>query len=276
MNKPYINLGCGARFHPDWENVDVYPSGPGVRVFDLRNRIPYPNSSFEFVYCSHLLEHFPKAVAANLLRECQRVLKPSGTIRVAVPDLEGIARLYLEALQRASSGEPGWSHNYDWMLLEMYDQCVRERSMGETAAYLLQDPIPNREFVFKRWGAEALALAQEARKRNRLNDRPGPAWKNVLRNPARAIHRLLTKMILGKRNWEALQVGLFRLRGEVHLWMYDSYSLANALTAAGFHQPRKVSATESRLLGWQRFNLDAGPDGQPHKPDSLYMEAINP
>jgi len=31
MTKPYLNLGCGARFHPDWENVDFTATAPGVR-----------------------------------------------------------------------------------------------------------------------------------------------------------------------------------------------------------------------------------------------------
>jgi predicted SAM-dependent methyltransferase len=57
------------------------------------------------VYYSHLLEHFPKHEAQGFTQECYRVLKPRGIIRVAVPDLERIARMYLQALERALQEE---------------------------------------------------------------------------------------------------------------------------------------------------------------------------
>ena len=276
MTGRYLNLGCGARFHPQWENVDMHPVGPGVRVLDLNRKTPYGDASFDAVYHSHLLEHLSKERAAAFLRECLRILKPGGVIRVAVPDLETIARLYLEALARASEGLAGWSHNYDWILLELYDQCVRERSMGETAAYMRQNPIPNWDFVLQRWGAEASSTVQAARHESDATSRPVSKWKMAFQDPARTIRRRLTRLILGRQNWEALQLGLFRRSGETHLWMYDAYSLSKALTAAGFCQPARMSATESKIPGWQKFNLDADPTGQPYKPDSLYMEAMSP
>jgi hypothetical protein len=34
-------------------------------------------------------------------------------------------------------------HNYEWMMLELHDQAVREHSGGAMIAYLGQRPIPN-------------------------------------------------------------------------------------------------------------------------------------
>jgi predicted SAM-dependent methyltransferase len=150
-----LNLGCGGRFHPEWDNLDFFSHAPEVRAHDLRKGIPYPDQTFDVVYHSHLLEHFSKEQALIFLKECHRVLKTGGVIRVAVPDLEAIARLYLEALQKASQGSSRWAENYDWMMLEMYDQAVREHSGGSCNEYFSQNPIPNWDFVHERVGAEA-------------------------------------------------------------------------------------------------------------------------
>lgn len=112
--------------------MDFVATAPCVRAHDLRLGIPYADESFDVVYHSHLLEHFPKKAAPPFLRECRRVLKRGGIIRIAVPDLEKIARAYIEAFEKASHGIPSWREKYDWMMLELYDQTVREQS-GEPA-----------------------------------------------------------------------------------------------------------------------------------------------
>jgi hypothetical protein len=56
--------------------------------------------------------------------------------------------------------------------------------------------------------------------------------------------------------------------------MYDDYSLAKALTAAGFIRPARHDAGTSQICDWVSYGLDSTRDGQPLKPDSLYMEAV--
>jgi len=274
----YLNLGCGDRFHPDWENVDLYPTGPGVRVCDLRKKTPYPDETFDVVYHSHVLEHFPRRAAFNLLLDCYRVLKHGGVVRVVVPDLEQITRLYLEALERASKGEPGWNHNYEWMVMEMYDQCVREGSNGEFVEYCLQDPIPNPDFIRSRLGVYGDAFLEGFRRTQPapavVPVKSGTAWEYVLRNPGKVILNKLGKTLLGRSNWEALRVGRYRQSGQIHMWMYDRYSLAKLLEKAGFSNPQQVGSTESRIPAWSTYNLDTDPDGRTYKADSIFMEAI--
>ena len=58
-------------------------SDPDVDVrLDLTN-IPYPDASFDVVYCSHVLEHVPDDRRA--MREFRRVLAPKGFAIVVVP-----------------------------------------------------------------------------------------------------------------------------------------------------------------------------------------------
>ncbi|MBD2605362.1 methyltransferase domain-containing protein [Scytonema hofmannii FACHB-248] len=110
----YLNLGCGDRYHPDWTNVDIVSTGGSVIAHDLTQGIPFPNASFDLVYHSHVLEHIPKTEAESFLKECYRVLRPQGVLRVVVPDLEQIAKTYLIAVEQASSGSQEWTSNYEW------------------------------------------------------------------------------------------------------------------------------------------------------------------
>jgi predicted SAM-dependent methyltransferase len=276
MRSSNLNLGCGNRFHPDWENLDFSPVAPAVRACDLRKGIPFPDASFSVVYHSHVLEHFSKNAGAGFLRECYRVLKPGGIIRVAVPDLQRIAALYLEAFDKASQGIPGWADNYDWMLLEMYDQTVRMRTCGELVEYFRRDPIPNWNFVHQRWGVQADILLKALRVTEEPAEQvPAPsgrAWGYVFRNPGTVLRNKLARLILGEDDWRALQVARFRNQGEIHQWMYDEYSLGRLLKDVGFADTQRFSAAESQIPQWSNFHLDSEPDGTVYKPDSLYME----
>jgi predicted SAM-dependent methyltransferase len=283
--KSYLNLGCGNQFHPAWTNVEFRPSDPSVLCWDLGLGVPFPDETFEVVYHSHLLEHFPRAHASPFLRECHRVMKPKGIIRVVVPDLERIVRIYLKALEGSLCGVKQWQDNYDWIMLELYDQTVREHAGGDMAVYLRQGRLANREFVIERLGVEAKRILRE-------DVEPGGDGETVCAGrpslPIDLAHAMkrafktcgvlrewVIKGLLG-RQYELLQVGRFRRCGEVHLWMYDRYSLAELLERVGFENLQLVGPAESRIPNWADYHLDIGRDGVIYKPDSLYMEAMKP
>jgi hypothetical protein len=274
----YLNLGCGSRYHPEWTNVDRRPSGPGVIVYDIRKGIPFPDNSFDAVYHSHFLEHLSRKEAALFLKECFRVLKADGIIRVAVPDLEVIARYYLTALEKARN-DKGWRHNYDWLMLELYDQTVRESPGGAMLDYLSQDPIPNEVFVLDRMGEEARSIIES----QRMHEVSGKEKASCLPpfqsspEPLRTkLYQWFLRRLLGKVRYRALQIGLFRSNGEIHHWMYDQHSLSLALEQCGFKHPIKRDAFTSSIRNWKDFFLDAERDGRIYKPDSLFMEATKP
>lgn len=280
----YLNLGCGTRYHPAWTNVDFTPADTHVIAADVAKGIPFPDRSFDVVYHSHLLEHLPKPAAREFLKECYRVLRPEGILRIAVPDLEAIVHHYLLALEQARTGSKEGANNYDWILLEMYDQAVRDCSGGEMAAYLRNNALANEKFIVARCGIEAKRLIEAARQ-EKITDTLhtiNPEKKSWLTKLFRlfydARHRreILLKLILKNTDYEALQLGRFRLGGEVHQWMYDRFSLGRLLMECGFAGIVPRTATESYVSDWSRFNLDSNPDGNVHKPDSLFMEAVRP
>ena len=280
----YLNLGCGSRFHPDWTNIDFNSTGAHVIAHNLTDGIPFDDASFDVVYQSHILEHFRKVQAESFLRECCRVLRPQGVLRVVVPDLEQIAKNYIAALEKAILGEQEGAANYEWILLEMYDQTVRNYSGGEMAKYLDREDIPNEEFVLKRMGFEAKRLIEagrQARKQIALVEITDHKAKRLFKHFYRFLRypnyrrELLFRLLLGQE-YDALQVGRFRQSGEVHYWMYDRYSLTVLLKKCGLENIVQRSATESYIQNWSNWNLDTEEDGTLYKPDSLFMEAIKP
>ncbi|MCE9631782.1 MAG: methyltransferase domain-containing protein [Planctomycetia bacterium] len=255
---PLLNLGCGRRRHPAWTNADLVPSAADVLAVDLRRPLPFAAASFTAVYASHVIEHLTPVDADHLLREAHRVLAPGGIVRIVVPDLEGIARAYLGSLEAAPDGgqEARWRHR--WMIVELLDQLVRDRSGGSMRRWWSCDPIPCRDLIESRLGAEATA-AMTALAAERARDGTPPAAPDSI---------LMAEPVAAG---EALR---FAARGERHRWMYDRVSLADMLAAAGFAAPRRVGPTESAIPGFAGYELDADAHARPHKPDSLFMEAV--
>jgi SAM-dependent methyltransferase len=279
--KSYVNLGCGQRYHPDWTNIDVAPQGPGILKHDLSRNIPLPNESCAVVYHSAVLEHMRRSDALRFLKECWRILSPGGILRVAVPDLEKLCRLYLEKLAAAVDGDPNAAHDYDWILLELYDQTVRESPGGDMLTYLQQHPLPNEDFVFERIGEEGRRLVQELKAGSSHNSgKPSDSYARQAALAGRrvliALRKHLWSLMLGSEGRRALEIGRFRRAGEVHQWVYDRYSLSRLLLAAGFQDPITQTATTSQVPGWACFSLDTLPDGTIVKPDCFYMEARKP
>jgi predicted SAM-dependent methyltransferase len=253
---PYLaNLGCGGCFHSDWLNFDFVSHSPDVIQHDLRTRLPLNDGSCAVVYHSHVLEHFPRAFAPFFLQECYRLLVPGGILRVVVPDLETIARLYLKNLEGALAGDAPAAIRYEWLTIELMDQMVREESGGEMLKYWQQNPMPAEEFVIERTGREVLQFIESYR----AKALSGPAGPRAPHQPPKLE-----------------EVEKFRASGEVHKWMYDRWSLRVLLERTGFHKIKVCAASESQIPGFARYRLDLNADGSVRKPDSLFMEARKP
>lgn len=271
VTQKYLNIGCGGRFHADWVNVDLAPTAPEVLQHNVISGLPFGSGEFDAVYHSHMLEHLGRDRAAPFLHECFRVLKHSGVIRVVVPDLEGIARSYLKWLDAAASGLEGAEANYEWAMLELYDQVVRTKSGGGMLAYLQEKPVLNIDFIRERCGDEIAKLA------GLRSNSPNAGFSNRFSTLEikKWLQNFVTR-ILFRGEGDLLERIRFLRTGELHLWMYDRFSLGKLLHTAGFNDIQVVSARDSRIPRWPRYELDCALDGQPHKPDSLYVEGIKP
>jgi predicted SAM-dependent methyltransferase len=92
-----VNLGAGTVGKPGWVNVDASAFDGINCVYDMRRGLPFPDASVRGLFCEHFLEHLDyDEEAPMLLRDCHRVLKPGGVLRIIVPDAEAYLRAYCE------------------------------------------------------------------------------------------------------------------------------------------------------------------------------------
>lgn len=280
-----LNLGCGQRFHEDWVNLDFVSSHKDVIQHDLRKGIPFEDESFNVVYHSHVLEHFSKADGINFLKECYRVLQDEGIIRIAVPNLEVIAKEYLKYLELALDGNTDAEANYEWIKLELFDQMVRSRSGGEMLNYLTQKTITNEDYVFHRIGEEGKKIRKACLQKTDLIEQHKTNVQINSHSPLKKkLKKLIKKIVIpflkktesnnSEKYKREVEIGSFRLGGEIHQWMYDRYSLKKLLNEVGFENIEVKTAGSSKINNWERFELDATIEGSVFKPDSLYMEGV--
>jgi len=89
-----LHLGCGWRdFGDDWVHID----GGDYDHLEHNDitKLPYEDQSVDVIYASHVLEYFDREEATTLLQEWIRVLKKGGILRIAVPDFESMAIIYV-------------------------------------------------------------------------------------------------------------------------------------------------------------------------------------
>lgn len=117
-----INLGCGPVVAKGWIGFDygLLPmlgkfnftsiiskfglieksyvvKWPIFRYFDIRKTLPFDNSSVDYIYCSHVLEHFEKEEVVKILSECRRIIKSKGIVRIVLPDLKKLISEYKDS-----------------------------------------------------------------------------------------------------------------------------------------------------------------------------------
>ena len=94
-NDLFVNIGCGPNPLPGWVNLDAARGDKIDVVWDLRRGLPLPDESCAAIFGEHVIEHIPQAGAERLLRECHRVLRPGGVVRLSTPDAGKFLRAYV-------------------------------------------------------------------------------------------------------------------------------------------------------------------------------------
>jgi predicted SAM-dependent methyltransferase len=108
-----LQLGTGSNVYDGWLNTDVvdYKRKNEVVYLDARKPFPLPSEAFDFVFSEHMIEHMSYAEGMRCLRECRRVLRSGGRIRIATPSLERMARLYDAELSDLQQRYVKWALN---------------------------------------------------------------------------------------------------------------------------------------------------------------------
>lgn len=97
-----LNIGSYiTMFHHGWTNIDIHDLAGfaascrfDYRRIDVRNGLPYSTGSVDLIFSSHFFEHLDYREGLAFLRDCRRVIKPDGLLRIVVPDANELTDLY--------------------------------------------------------------------------------------------------------------------------------------------------------------------------------------
>ena len=93
-----LHLGAGTIKLDNWFNTDLLPQFRKEIYYLNMLSIPYcfKDNTFDYIFSEHNFEHFSLEELYKILKECLRILKPEGVIRIATPDLKRIIQFYQE------------------------------------------------------------------------------------------------------------------------------------------------------------------------------------
>jgi predicted SAM-dependent methyltransferase len=89
------NVASGPHPLPGFLNLDLYVLCPEVIAWDCRWDLPFANGSVAGLRVEHFLEHLePREELPAFLKDCLRVLRAGGVLRIIVPDAERYLHAY--------------------------------------------------------------------------------------------------------------------------------------------------------------------------------------
>jgi len=89
-----LHLGCGDKKIDGFLNVDIINNSNVDLVDDVTQLKSIKNESVDLIYACHVLEHFKRNEYLTVLKRWTELLKPNGVLRLSVPDLEKVIKLY--------------------------------------------------------------------------------------------------------------------------------------------------------------------------------------
>jgi trans-aconitate methyltransferase len=91
-----LHLGCGTKHIDGYVNIDVRYL-PGVdEVNNIKFLRNYKPNSVDVIYACHVLEHFSRWEYKTVLTRWFELLKPGGTLRLAVPNFSSLCSYYIK------------------------------------------------------------------------------------------------------------------------------------------------------------------------------------
>jgi predicted SAM-dependent methyltransferase len=103
-----LHIGCGTNFVEQWINIGLFDT-PGAIYFsskiknqasfihfDMTRELPIDPNTIQYIYASHFIEHLNFQQGLNFIKNCYKIMKKDGIIRLTFPDLELWIQKYIE------------------------------------------------------------------------------------------------------------------------------------------------------------------------------------
>lgn len=91
-----LHIGCGPVHLDGWVNIDICNPTADLILDACLLDSHFKEGCADACFASHVFEHLETDVCAPMfLKQCFRVLKPGGVLRLVVPDLKTLATKYL-------------------------------------------------------------------------------------------------------------------------------------------------------------------------------------
>lgn len=145
-----LQLGSGENFMEEWLNTDILPLDIRVLFLDVTHRFPFRDNTFNYIYSEHMVEHIPYEKGYSAFKECYRILKPGGIIRIATPDISFLIELFRTDKTKIQKDYIKWSIDtymsqvnicsetfvinnffYNWQHQFIYDFNIFKRTMED-------------------------------------------------------------------------------------------------------------------------------------------------
>lgn len=88
-----LHIGCGKVYLEGWTNIDIINNEADLQE-DVTNLVSIANNSCDIIYACHVLEHLGRDEFFSGLAHWRDKLKVGGILRLAVPDLEQVFKMY--------------------------------------------------------------------------------------------------------------------------------------------------------------------------------------
>jgi predicted SAM-dependent methyltransferase len=196
-----LHVGCGQEALPGWINIDN-KALPGVdRVLDVTQGLPFEGVSA--IYAEHFVEHLSLDHGLAFLRECRRVLRDDGILRLSTPNLDWVYLTHYRCGSWTDDEQPladclqlnrafhGWGHRF------LYNRVMLEAALRAAGFETVR---------FERYGESGVAGLQGLERHETWEDTPELPHVIIAEASGRAVPRPLPPAFLSAFR-EALAIG---------------------------------------------------------------------
>ena len=134
-----LHIGCGSNILHGWLNTDYFPINKLVIHLDATKKFRLPDQAFDYIFSEHMIEHITLDDGLQMLKECWRVLRPGGKIRITTPSLEFVCGLVVWDRSEDHEKYINWSNRGQNFPTSLNAACVVAntlmRNWGHTFIY---------------------------------------------------------------------------------------------------------------------------------------------